>query len=173
MAKPLTNKQEMFCLEYLIDLNATQAAIRAGYSVKTAQEQACRLLTNVKVQELVTKLKRERSEAVKINAEWVLSELKAIHELDVLDIHADDGTLLGISEWPKAWRVYINGLDLSESGGDEGAILKKIKWPDKVKNLEMIGKHVSVQAWNEKTTTEATLKVSDSLAARLTGGNKR
>ena len=46
----LTDKQEMFCKEYLIDLNATQAAIRAGYSKKTANEQAGRLLVNVSVQ---------------------------------------------------------------------------------------------------------------------------
>ncbi len=58
----LTAKQERFCQEYVIDLNATQAAIRAGYSEKTAKEQGSRLLTNVNLQKRITKLQKERFE---------------------------------------------------------------------------------------------------------------
>lgn len=54
----LTDKQKRFCEEYLIDLNATQAAIRAGYSPKTAEQTASRLLRNVKVQEYIAKDKK-------------------------------------------------------------------------------------------------------------------
>lgn len=73
MAKPkLTAKQEMFCLEYLIDLNATQAAIRAGYSEKTAKEQGYENLTKPHIHECITKLKGERSDKLTIDAAYVL-----------------------------------------------------------------------------------------------------
>jgi len=68
----LTDKQEMFCKEYLIDLNATQAAIRVGYSVKTAEAQSSRLLTNVNIQERITELKEKRSNRIEMNADGVL-----------------------------------------------------------------------------------------------------
>lgn len=73
MAKPkLTDKQEMFCLEYLIDLNATQAAIRAGYSKKTAQAIGAENLTKPLISERITKAFNERIEKTKIDAAYVL-----------------------------------------------------------------------------------------------------
>ena len=77
--KKLTPKQQCFIEEYLIDLNAAQSAIRAGYSEKTAKQQASRLLTNVDVAAAIAKAKRERSEATKIDAEWVLHQAVELH----------------------------------------------------------------------------------------------
>lgn len=74
MAK-LSAKQEQFCREYLVDLNATQAAIRAGYSPKTAQEQASRLLSNVMVAARVAELKQNRIEKVSRTAQDALNDL--------------------------------------------------------------------------------------------------
>jgi phage terminase small subunit len=71
----LTPKQQLFCDEYLIDLNATQAAIRAGYSAKTAYSIGERLLRNVEIQEVLQELKKERHERTKINADYVLQRL--------------------------------------------------------------------------------------------------
>ena len=71
----LSAKQEQFCREYLVDLNATQAAIRAGYSPKTAQEQASRLLSNVIVVERVAVLKQERASKVARTAQDALNDL--------------------------------------------------------------------------------------------------
>ncbi len=68
----MTPKQEAFVREYLIDLNGTQAAIRAGYSPATANEQASRMLANVSVAEAVAKAKAERAEKCEIDALWVL-----------------------------------------------------------------------------------------------------
>lgn len=79
MAK-LNAKQEMFCKEYLIDLNATQAAIRAGYSEKTARSQGQRLLTNVDVLARVKELKDKRAEELELDAYWVLKRLKDISD---------------------------------------------------------------------------------------------
>ena len=61
----LNEKQKQFCEEYIIDLNGTQAAIRAGYSAKTANEQAAQLLAKLSIQEYVQKIKNKRSERVK------------------------------------------------------------------------------------------------------------
>ena len=76
MAK-LTAKQQRFCDEYLIDLNATQAAIRAGYSKKTAAQAAARLLTNVKVQEYIEKRMAEKEKALIADQDEVLKYLTA------------------------------------------------------------------------------------------------
>lgn len=78
MDKPLTAKQAAFIREYLIDLNATQAAIRAGYSAKTAQEQSSRLLSNAIIRENVQKAMDERSETVGLTAADVLRDINAV-----------------------------------------------------------------------------------------------
>ena len=154
----LTDKQEMFCREYLIDLNATQAAIRAGYSENTARKIGSENLTKPDVQNRIAELKLQRNEQVNIDAAYVLRRLVEIDQMDVLDIVKDDLSLKPVSEWPPTWRRYISGFDVAEmfeNSGEGGArelagILKKIKWPDKVKNLELLGKHISVMAFKEQ-----------------------
>lgn len=155
----LTDKQEMFCREYLIDLNATQAAIRAGYSEKTANRTGSENLSKPDIAQRIIYLKSERNERVEVNADYVLRRLVEIDEMDVLDILKDDGGLKMVHEWPKVWRTTLSGLDIltTVTNFDETTmenILKKIKWPDKVKNLELLGKHVAVQAFREQVKTE-------------------
>lgn len=160
----LTDKQDMFCREYLIDLNATQAAIRAGYSEKTAPTIACENLIKPNVQERIAQLKAERNEQVSIDAAYVLKRLVEIDQMDVLDILNDSGDLKPISDWPSVWRTTLSGLDIQAMSSEEGtaALMKKIKWPDKVKNLELLGKHVTVQAFREQVKSEVTVdSISD------------
>ena len=71
----LTPKQQLFVDEYLVDLNATQAAIRAGYSPKTANEQAPRLLVNVSIQKLISEAMQARSEEVERTARDVFKDI--------------------------------------------------------------------------------------------------
>lgn len=151
MAK-LTAKQELFCREYLIDLNATQAAIRAGYSEKTANEQGARLLAKVKVQSYILELKQQRNERNNIDADYVLRRLVEIDQMDVADILNNDMSLKPLTEWPSSWRQTLQGVDVvyMASSQDVETLIKKIKWPDKVKNLELLGKHIQVQAFKEK-----------------------
>lgn len=154
MASNLSERQAAFVAEFLIDLNATQAAIRAGYSEKTAKSQAARLLTNPKVQDAVANGKSKRMERCQIDSDYVLNRLYEIDTMDVIDILNRDGSLKNVHDWPKVWRQTISGLDIQElasnSDDEESTIatMKKIKWPDKVKNLELLGKHVDVQAFN-------------------------
>ena len=152
-AAKLTAKQEIFCKEYLIDLNGTQAAIRAGYSEKTAEQQASRMLLNVKVQNRVSELKEIRNTQLDVDGTYVLKRLIEWDQLDVLDILTDTGSFKPISEWPKVWRTSISAMDVSTLMKQEEDIetrIMKVKWPDKVKNLELIGKHVDVQAFKEQ-----------------------
>lgn len=149
--KKLTAKQEMFCKEYLVDLNATQAAIRAGYSKKTAGSVGGENLQKPEIAARIQILFDTRAAKVELNAEWVLQQMKDIHDLDVADILDNVGNFKKVTEWPKPWRMYISGLDIQEMmSGDTESITRKIKWPDKVKNLEMIGRHVSVKAWDKE-----------------------
>ena len=146
----LNDKQEMFCREYLVDLNATQATIRAGYSDKTARSQANRMLTNVDIEKRIQELKSERGERLEIDADYVLKRLVEIDQMDVADILLSNGEIKSIKDWPKVWRITLSGIDVTEMAGDAAGLLKKIKWPDKVKNLELLGKHISVQAFKEQ-----------------------
>ncbi|HBW2970119.1 TPA: terminase small subunit [Klebsiella pneumoniae] len=156
----LTDKQEMFCREYLIDLNATQAAIRAGYSAKTANRTASENLSKPDIQSRIAELKAQRNDLVGINATYVLNRLVEIDQMDVLDILTSTGELKPVTQWPKVWRTTLSGLDVIEMAaeGNTTALLKKIKWPDKVKNLEMLGKHIDVMAFKEQATHEHTGK---------------
>lgn len=149
----LTAKQEMFCREYLLDLNATQAAIRAGYSVASAKQAGYENMTKPDLQQRISELMQERNERNKIDADYVLRRLSEIDQMDVMDILADNGELKPVRDWPKVWRTTLSGMDVSEINTSEGAagLLKKIKWPDKVKNLELLGNHVNVQAFKQHT----------------------
>lgn len=156
MKKKLTPKQKRFVQEYLIDLNATQAAIRSGYSPRTARKQASRLLTNVDIQEAISAAKQARNKRLEADSDYVLQRLLGIDQMDIVDILNDNGTLKAVKDWPLIWRQYISFMDVSEvfeGSGDERdsiGMLKKIRWPDKLKNLELLGKHVNIQAFKEK-----------------------
>lgn len=76
----LSDKQEMFIREYLVDLNGTQAAIRAGYSEKGASVTATRLLANVSIRARIEELQQERAKKLELDADWVLQRLKDISD---------------------------------------------------------------------------------------------
>ncbi|WP_186064410.1 terminase small subunit [Burkholderia gladioli] len=147
MPKHLTAKQAAFVEEYLKDLNATQAAIRAGYSARTADVIGGQLLGKTLVAAAVAEQIKSRTERNQVDADYVLQRMVEIDKMDVLDIMTDEMALKPVSEWPRVWRQYLSGFDLAEmfeGSGDARAavgILKKIKWPDKVKNLELLGRH--------------------------------
>ena len=86
----LTDRQARFCEEYLIDLNATQAAIRAGYSEKTAREQAAQNLSKLNIQEKIVELKAERSKRTEITQDSVIQELAAVARAEVKGVRAVD-----------------------------------------------------------------------------------
>lgn len=158
MPKDLTPKQRRFVDEYMIDLNATQAAIRAGYSKNTAEWIGPQLLGKTHVAQEISNLKAQRSERTKIDADWVLRRLAAQADADMADLYTDAGTLKPVNEWPEVWRKgLVAGVEVIEEYGpaEEGGRelighTKKVKLFDRIKNLELIGKHVNVGAFSEK-----------------------
>lgn len=145
----LTPKQQRFVEEYLIDLNATQAYIRAGFSAKLANTNAVKLLQNTTIAKAIAEAQAKREERTQIDADYVLKRLVEIDQMDVLDIMDDQMKIRPVNEWPKVWRQYVVNLENLELTDADG-VFKKIKWPDKVKNLELLGKHVSVGAFKDK-----------------------
>lgn len=173
----LSPKQQQFVAEYLIDLNATQAAIRAGYSRKTAHSQGPRLLENVEVEAAINAAKLARSTVTKIDANWVLERLAEESQADVADLYSKEtGDLLPVHEWPKIWRQgLVAGIEIDALydgvGADRVRIgeTKKVRLSERIRRLELIGKHVAVNAFQEQVA----VKGLDSLADRLERAMRR
>lgn len=162
-AVELTPRQSRFVDEYLLEPNATQAAIKAGYSKNGASAAAARLLANVKVQQVLQERMDDRAQRTQVDADYVLHRLHSIDQLDIIDILDDAGNVRPVKEWPKVWRQSITAADLHEmQTGDVMTVVRKIKWPDKLKTLELIGKHVSVKAFEAEKDSGA-----DDMAAAL------
>jgi len=153
----VNDKQLRFAQEYLIDLNATQAAIRAGYSAKTASSQGERLLRNVEVQRAVAEAKAARSEKTGIDAAWVLSRLAAEAFADLADLYDEDGRVKPVKDWPLVWRQgLVAGIEVETIGEGAGHVTK-VKISERIKRVELIGKHVDVQAFKEKLEVAAAM----------------
>lgn len=148
----LTKKQRLFVDEYLIDLNATQAAIRAGYSARRATEIGYQLLQRPEVAQAIQAAMAERSKRTEVEADYVIRRLREIDEMDVLDILEDDGSFRSIRDWPKAWRQFLSGIEIAElfeGRGDDrriAGVLRKVKWPNKLRNLELLSRHVGTES---------------------------
>ncbi|CBJ02147.1 terminase small subunit [Salmonella enterica subsp. enterica serovar Minnesota] len=169
--KPLTAMQEAYAQEYTkCPENQTQAAINAGFSPNTAAVKASVMMRDERIQKRIAELMEERNKRLRVSADYVLLRLVEIDQMDVMDILNDDMSIKPVSEWPKVWRQYLTGFELAdmfEGRGDEKelvGILKKIKWPDKVKNLELIGKHVDVNAFKERLEVSGTVTIADRMA---------
>jgi len=138
----LTPKQEAFCLEYLLDLNATQAAIRAGYSEATAQAIGSENLSKPLVQKRVNELQAERMARTKISADRVLKEIERISFYDLTDAAVKEiGDITGpedMRKLPEDLRRAIIGWNWDKNGKFT------IKWADKSKGLELYGRHLKL-----------------------------
>lgn len=181
--KPLTAMQEAYCQSYIkTPENQSQAAIDAGFSPNTAAVKASVMMRDERIQKRIAELMEERNKRMRVSADYVLMRLVEIDQMDVLDILDDEGGLKPIAEWPKVWRTSLSAMDIAtikttqaslqkENGEAELSvedvehILKKVKWPDKVKNLELIGKHVDVNAFKERLEVSGTVTIADRMAA--------
>lgn len=153
----LTDKQRLFCQEYMVDLNATQAAIRAGYSEKTAKEIGYENLTKPHIIELISELQNKRSNKVEVTAEKVLKELAKIAFSDIRQFYNEDGSLKCPHELNDEAASLLSSMESEELFGVidgskcEVGKTKKIKMWDKMKALELIGKHIG---FYEKDNTQ-------------------
>ena len=169
-------RQEAFCENYLSDPNGKQAAIAAGYAARSAEVTGSRLLSNAKVAARIEELREERSKRTAIDADWVLRRLAEEVEADVGDIieivdvelggDEDDPVLMQqvklkpITEWPPIWRKsLVAGLKVGRGG------VVEVKLTDRGKKLELIGRHVDVQAFKDRVEHSADESMADVLRA--------
>ena len=140
----LTPKQEIFTLEYLVDMNATQSAIRAGYSRKTASSQGERLLRNVEVQSRIGELKRKKAEKLDISENRILAEIASIAFSNIAELEAEHGGFAGLKTLNPATRRAIQSvkfkryLERTTEGGFEEVEIIEIKMHPKLPALEKI-----------------------------------
>lgn len=144
----LTAKQQRFVEEYLVDLNGTQAAIRAGYSPKTANEQAARLLAHVSVAAAVQAAMDKRSERTEITADYVLSNLAQIVERCL----------------ERAPVMVGQGKDRQQLVDEEGRHVWEFNPAGANKALELLGKHLKL--FTDKVEHSGDINIGEIIAAR-------
>lgn len=156
----LTPKQQAFVAEYLIDLNATQAAARAGYSKHTANEQGARLLANVSVRSAIDEAMAARAKRTHITQDRVLQELARLAFSDLRKAYNDDGTLKPPKDWDDDTAAAMAGVDTSSvslSGSEDANTIttKKIKVFDKGAALTLAMKHLGMLTEKSEVTLTA------------------
>lgn len=159
MAK-LTAKQKKFVEEYLIDLNATQAAIRAGYSPDTAKEIGCENLTKPNIKAEIDKAIAERSRRTGINQDRVLRELAKIAFVNPGDvINFDEATVK--SDAKEDDLAAIASVKIKNIPTEDGEITEReIKLCDKLKALDLLGKHLGIYDKHEAKDRNLTITIN-------------
>lgn len=140
----LTEKQATFVQEYLIDLNATQAAIRAGYSKKTANRIAAENLSKPVIAQAIAEARKEQEQRTQLTADKVLEQYARIAFFDLRTLYGDDGKILPVTEWPDEAAAAVAGFEVMELSGDLPGVVKKVKLVDKRASLADMGKHLGM-----------------------------
>lgn len=149
-AVKLTRKQQLFVDEYLVDLNASQAALRAGYSKKTAPFIGAENLKKPQIQFAIQQAMEERAKRTEIDQDKTLKELGRLGFSDIRKYFNDDGSLKNITELDDDAAAAVASVEVDElyegSGKDRVQIgfTKKFKFWDKNSALEKIGKHLKM-----------------------------
>ena len=176
IARELTPKQKMFVAEYLVDLNATQAAIRAGYSPKRAMEIGYQLLHKTTMQAALKVAMDNRAARTGITADRVLKEYAKIGFADIKDF-LSFGTVKTEVDWDADANKPIFGykqvVEAKPSDEVDGTLINevsinrdgtfKFKLHDKKGALDMIGKHLGMFTENLNVTGELAVKIIDDI----------
>lgn len=145
MDKKLTLKQARFVDEYMIDGNATQAAIRSGYSKRTAGRIGAENVTKPVIREEIEIRRRLLSEKTGVDAAYVLRQAQKLHERCMQEL---EPVMVG------------KGPDRQQLTDEEGRLVFAFDAGNAARALDLIGKHVNVQAFNEKSSVNHTIDVS-------------
>lgn len=146
-----TPKQRRFIDEYLIDLNATQAAIRAGYSTETAKDIGCENLAKPNISAAIAKAMAERSKRTGVSQDRIVLELAKIAFVNPADV-TDPETALA-DDAAAIQSVKVKTIPTKDGEGTE----REIRFHDKLRALELLGKHVGM--WNDKLNVNVNLPV--------------
>lgn len=191
----LNDRERLFVVEYLKDLNQTKAAIRAGYAPRSARQQASRLMTKAYIADAIAAGVGQREEKVLSDSDWLLKRLRDEAEADIADLYDDEGNIRPVKEWPAVWRkgliVGIESMSVADGSeetaeelepqGHGGALKRakkptamvlKVRYADRIRRLELIGRHTNVQAWKDKVQHDLTDPLKK-LAAQILGNSIR
>ena len=153
----MTERQKRFIAEYLIDLNATQAAIRAGYSVKTAGSIGDENLKKPEINSAIAKEMAKRSKRTGVNQDRVVLELAKIAFVNASDvIDADTATVRDNATADDTAAIQSIKVKVFPTKDGEG-VEREIKLGDKLKALELLGKHLGM--WNDKLDLNVNLPI--------------
>lgn len=167
-------RRTRFIKEYLIDQNATRAAIAAGYSEKTAYSQGNRLLKNAEIKAEIAKFLTKTCDKLEISVEKVLEGLARLAFFDPRKFYNEDGTLKRVTELDEATAYALQGMDIEKlyehfgkgAAKDVGTI-SKIKMADRGINLERLGRYFKL------FTDKVEVSGMDALAESLAAARKR
>ena len=160
----LTPKQMRFVDEWLIDFNGKQAAIRAGYSAKTAEATAARLLRNVKVQAEISRRQKDLQKRTEVSQDRVVKELARIAFANATDYAHVETRTVEKSDGAEASSQTVVLRDTAELSADQCAAIAgikqgtngvEVKLHDKIKALELLGRHIGM--FNDKLEVKATV----------------
>lgn len=185
----VTDQQKLFAKEFCLDCNGTQAAIRAGYSEKTARQQASRLLSNVNIQDEIHRQFQKRSQRLGYDADALLNELLADKDADIAEIYyKDTNTLKPVHEWPVHFRrgglvIGVKTREIYETvastNPETGKTTKRkekvgetveVKFANKLTVKELVGKHVGINAFRDTNDPDKNKgNVLEELAGYLSG----
>ena len=161
-----TPKQELFCQEYLVDLNATKAAERSKYSKKTAYSQGQRLLKNVEIQKRIAELRAKREERTKVTQDRVVKELALLGFSDLKDYITIDNLTgaiqaKGFEEMPGETSRALQSIKedrviKEDADGSKTTVYDKVsfKTHDKIRALEILARHLGMLVERHEVTGE-------------------
>lgn len=152
----MNKKHELFVAEYLIDLNATQAAIRTGYSAKTAEQIGYQLLQKTSVQKAIAKAMAERSKRTGVNQDRVVLELAKLAFVNMTDVVDSQGKIK--DDAAEEDKACIESIKYKRSDTDTGvSVEREVRIGSKMKALELLGKHLGM--WNDKVDVNVAVPI--------------
>jgi len=170
----LSPKQRLFIKHYRLNHNGKQAAIAAGYTKRSAEVTASRLLRNAKVAAELGEQQKQLEEKLEVSVEWVVKRLMRRADFDVRKFYREDGSLRPIAELDEETAYALQGLEIEKlyehfGKGQAAATgtLTKIKFADRDRALELLGRHLKM------FTDKVEITGADALVARLQAARKR
>lgn len=159
----MTDKQKRFCDEYMIDLNASAAARRAGYSPKFINGNASKLMQITAIRARIDQLMADQSQRTGINADRVIRELARVAFINAPEVvNTETGQVLSTASRDDT--AAIASVRIKKSSGDAGeSVEREVRFADKLKALELLGKHLGMFTDNIKMQMEGAVQIIDDI----------
>ena len=158
-----TARMEKFCHEYLIDLNATQAAIRSKYSKKTANRMASENLSKPVIQARIKELQAELQKNTGVTAESVVAELAKVGFSNIKDFIESDNNITDLSDLPRELTAAVESVqaDIRHDSGDSDGYTEKVKFKlhSKLAALDQLGRHLGLFEKDKPAEANITINI--------------